>query len=437
MLPARADAGVVVICHGARGDGLRHADLQRLRLAPNLRIEHESVDVRQLPVNLAEVQVLVERQRRRPELRGDIGRQQARDVRPACARRHGDRSVEALAFIGHEEVQHVLDDRAAERDAELLVLRIDLPARVELRGRASAEIGGGIRAHDLALEAIGTGACFRGHRGARDLVVFGLVVGRDDLVLADRKLWERVALAEELATHAALADIVFLPDTVDEHVDRADALRAAAQCGVAARIDAEREPRHRIRELEKVTGDLRHRLDLHLRDRGGDLRGPHFRQPRSAHRHRGNGATDLGRLAQVERGSRGHAEGRRDFGTFAGFHSISARRKTYEAVDAISSGRGPASEAGGDIAHHDLGIRRSAATQSGQSGLSPPRCRQNQQPNRKYCGNSLPHGIRPHAHVFPSGDRSSVPRPKHAGEQEPGLEGPALRHRKLERSAVL
>src|SRR5690349_3253 len=107
---------------------------------PNLRGEHEPIDLRQLPVELAEVEVFVERQVRGPELRGDGWRQKARDIRTPSAARHRDRRVEALAFIRHEEMHDVLDDRSTEGHAELLVLRIDLLPGVELGRRLRAEV---------------------------------------------------------------------------------------------------------------------------------------------------------------------------------------------------------------------------------------------------------------------------------------------------------
>src|SRR6266853_6744672 len=94
----------------------------------------------------------------------------------------------------------VLDDRSAEGAAKLLVLggRLDVRVRGELGRGLAAEILSGVRAEDLAFELVGAGPGPGGDGGTRDLVVFGLVVGRDDLVLTDRELWEGIALGEKL-----------------------------------------------------------------------------------------------------------------------------------------------------------------------------------------------------------------------------------------------
>src|SRR5690606_21335102 len=64
-------------------------------------------------------------------------------------------------------------------------------------------------------------------RSAADLVVFGLVVGRDDLVLADRQLRERAAAGRVLAADTTLEHVVLLAHAVDEDVDAVRILRAA------------------------------------------------------------------------------------------------------------------------------------------------------------------------------------------------------------------
>src|SRR5690606_3951553 len=150
------------------------------------------------------------------------------------------RRVVLLGLVGDEEMQPVADQRATEERAVLLLLRLDLRAALMFRGRARTPLGRGVVPEEDAFELVGA-RTRRGHdRGAADLVELGLVVGGDDLVLADRELRERVAARGVLATDAARQGVALLADAIDVDVYRPRGRRAGAQAGVAAGVLDER-----------------------------------------------------------------------------------------------------------------------------------------------------------------------------------------------------
>ena len=88
--PAQIPARVVVLVVG-RGRSRRLASRpHQLLLAADLAAQLEAVGIRGLEVHLAEPQILRERVRRRPELRGDVRRQQRGHgrLREAATRKH-------------------------------------------------------------------------------------------------------------------------------------------------------------------------------------------------------------------------------------------------------------------------------------------------------------------------------------------------------------
>src|SRR6266704_1570675 len=162
-------------------------------------------------------------------------------------------------------MQGVLNDRSTERKSELLVLGGCLDVgicRRELSRRLGAEVIAGIGAENLALEPIGARFGLRSDGHTRDLIVFGLVIGRDDLVFADRKLRKGVALSIVCLATQAASDVTLLAYAVDIYVDRVVVLRPASDRGLAGVIGVEHDSRHRIRELEEVAAELRNRLDV-------------------------------------------------------------------------------------------------------------------------------------------------------------------------------
>ena len=90
-------------------------------------------------------------------------------------------------------MQRVRDDGATHRKTVFVVAGRGFFARHLFGGcrRAQAFVGRG--AENFTMKFIGARLGLRNDSGARNLVVFGLVVGRDDLVFADRELRERVA----------------------------------------------------------------------------------------------------------------------------------------------------------------------------------------------------------------------------------------------------
>src|SRR5690606_33836187 len=136
-----------------------------------------------------------------------------------------------LGLVGHEVMQAVAHDRATHGEAVLLLARARLGARGVLRRGRLAPVVGGPVPEEVAGEVVGARARHGRDAGAAELVVLGLVVGRDHLVFGDAQLRKRIAAAGVLSGDAALEYVVLLADAVDEHVDAAGQLGSAAQRG--------------------------------------------------------------------------------------------------------------------------------------------------------------------------------------------------------------
>ena len=372
-LPASIDARVVIenVDAGRRRDETRA--VSTLVFAAYFGGQHEAIIGGGLPVQLAEVEVLVEGLARRSEFRQGARRQLSDDIRRRrVSGSDRDRRGESLGLVGHEEMQRVLDDRSAEREPELLVLGggLDVRVRGEFRGRFGSEILTGVGAEDLPFEPVGAGLGLGGYRSARDLVVLGLVVGGDHLVLADRELREGIALGEELPADTALLDVVLLAHAIDVHIHRGGVLRSALERSVAARVHLELHARHGVGELEEVAGELRDGLDLLLRNDGADLGGPHLGQALGRARDR-----DGLQLLEVQ-----HRRGRdvqRDGLLRPGprIDVVGPRRQTHDGVDAVGAGLGMARETGVDVLGRDFAVGFGLALQGGTGFLRPGNAR--------------------------------------------------------------
>ena len=151
----------------------------------------------------------------------------------------------------------------------------------------SAPVLGRVVPERLGLELVGARARHGDDRRAAQLVELRLVVRRDDLVLADRELRERIAARQCLAADAAAQHVVLLADAIDEDVHAVRRLRAAANfAGRAIGAGDELHAGHDIGEREEVARVLRQRLDLLRRDVGCDFGGPRFAQRRRSDGHR-------------------------------------------------------------------------------------------------------------------------------------------------------
>ena len=158
-------------------------------------------------------------------------------------------------------------------------------ARLDRIGRAP--VLGGVVVERLGLELVGARARHGDDRRAAQLIELRLVVRRDDLVLADRELRERIAARQRLAADAAAQHVVLLADAVDEDVHAVRRLRAAADfAGRAVGAGHELHARHDVREREEVARVLRQRLDLLRRDVGRDFGRARLVQRRRSDRHR-------------------------------------------------------------------------------------------------------------------------------------------------------
>src|SRR5690606_25901867 len=133
----------------------------------------------------------------------------------AAAKQEVARRGKLLGLVGDEEMGHVADDRPAHAQAILLLLALGLVGPVPLLETAArAPAGVGAVPEEAALRLVAARARGRDDRRAAELVEFGLVVLGDDLVLADRRLRERVAAAGVLATDAAGGHVVLLAHAV-------------------------------------------------------------------------------------------------------------------------------------------------------------------------------------------------------------------------------
>src|SRR5690606_10205890 len=240
QLVAQVDPGLLVGVERGRRRQALVLHLDGLALVAVLGGELEVVILAEQPVDLGEVQVLLERRGvgAGAVLLAQVGRQLVGGV--AAAEQEVAGGLVLLGLVGEEEVGHVADDRAAEADAILLLLALGLGrALALLEAAARAPLGAGAVPEEAALELVGAGAGGGHDRRAAELVELGLVVLGDDLVLADRRLREGVAAAGVLAADAAGGHVVLLAHAVDEHVDRVGALRAGADPGVAAGVGDE------------------------------------------------------------------------------------------------------------------------------------------------------------------------------------------------------
>src|SRR5690606_4977598 len=396
QLVAQVDAGLLV---GVEGRGRRQAlvlHLDGLALVAVLGGQLEVVVLADQPVDLAEVQVLLERrgvgagavllaQPRRQLVRGE-----------AAAQAEGARALVLLGLVGDEEVGHVADDRAAEADAVLLLLALGLGrALALLEAAARAPVGAGAVPEEAALEFVAARAGSGHDRGAAELVELGLVVLGDDLVLADRRLRERVAAAGVLAADAAGGHVVLLADAVDEHVDRVGALRAGTDAGIAAGVGNELHARRGIGEGQEVAGVLRQRLDLLLADVAGHLGGTglHRRLGSDLHGlHRGRLARRpaLRQAAHAEVDGRGLADLHGQFlrGALAvgvHLHPVGAGRQACQRVASFGRGLHGAAQAGGGVDRGAAGACRGRrvgidlATDGGAGALRHGRAASQQQ----------------------------------------------------------
>eukprot|EP01136_Pigoraptor_vietnamica_P016669 Opistho-1_new@60865 len=396
MFPAGQAADFL---HAGDGAGLIGGDAAAegfTRFVAILAREFEQVAITGREVDLAEIQVLVELL----DVRAVVPREARGEQRTAGAQEAGEGDVarveNALAFIGHEEVQDVLDDRATERTAEVEVLAPHLLAgcirRHEFDRTLVAQMLVGEVDKTRPLELVGARLGHRGDRDRADLVELGLVVRADDAIFADRRLRERVALARILAGDAVLQDIVLLADAIDEDVDRVGGLRAALQAILLrAAAGEELHARGQIGKGHEVAVILRQLLDQALRDRGADFAALHRTDAAAGDDDlvAAAGGADAGRRQiEIELGILRD----RDRELVGAAHAVGGRRlkpvvaggERRELIAAIGGRLAGAGKAGVDVDDRDLADaafgrhraaqRRSDLGISGGSGADRQRC---------------------------------------------------------------
>ena len=365
VLVAQVDAGLVVVLAGRTGGGVDPDDVGDLGFIATFRTQLEVVVHADQPIDLAEVQALLERYAEGtdqiPVLCGNLV-----DVE-AAPRDHRIRRRLILGFEREEEVRAILDDRPAEGHAVVLLGEIRLWRVVALlENGLGTPVAGELVPEHRAAELVAAGLGDGNDGSAADLVEFRLVVGGDDLVFTDRELRERVAVGRILAGNAALQHIVLLANAIDEDVDAVGGLGARTQAGAAIRSLDELHARDGIGEPEEVACALRQRLDLLGADVGGDFR-------RAGLRHRL--ADDLYRIevghaigwrrrgGQVDGGDLRNLQGDGARATGAALDAIGTGRQARQCITATGGGVRAARVAGIDIGHRDLAAGTDLAAQ--------------------------------------------------------------------------
>jgi hypothetical protein len=379
VLPTQRDTPVLVDLVGAVVGGVLPAHVVHLGFIAILARQLDAVVVGDFPVQLAEVQVLGERQVGCTVLRCQVGRQQADVGRGIGAGLDAAWHDVFLALVGKEEVHAVLDDRAAEGKPIFLDLRIDLA--IALVGPLFAQRLIGVAVEQLAVELVGARLGCRGDGRAADLAELGLVVGGDDLVFADGQLRKWIALAVLLTGNATLGHVALLADAVDVQVAGAGVGGATAQGGVALGVDVEHHARHGVGKLQEVARGLRQLLDLAQRDDVADLRGLDVPGQRRGHAHRAQRGGIAGRRGgwrlQVHGRGGGHLQG--DIaGHATGLDRVGARLQADDGVGAVLADDRAAHRTGGLVGdgHFLAGLGRGHGTaQDGGGGLGKARHR--------------------------------------------------------------
>ena len=385
VLPAQVVAGdLVAVDRGTLG-GVVAAHADPLVLVAQLGGPLHQVAVIGGPGQLAEDHVLGERGRRRPELGEDARWQVGRVVAPGRAQLNRFRRAVVLGLVGDEVAEPVAQDRPGDRQPVLLLPRTHLHSGPRLGRGRRAPAGVGTVPEEAALEIVAARPGGGHHRGTANLVELGLVVGGDDLVLADGRLRERIATGRILAADAAGQGVALLPHAVDIDVDRAGILRARTQPGVATGVLLELHARHQVGEGQEIARALRQGLDLARRDIGGELGRPRLhRHADHLHRvQRGRIASRCGRgipaQAQVQGGGLSDLDGQlahRRLATGLDLDAVSARRQAGDRVVPVSAGLHAAAQAGGRVEHDHRGIGHGLSTDGRAGALR----------QRRHCG---------------------------------------------------
>ena len=256
----RACIGIDLV--GAR-IGIRAAEIADVRLVAIGHADVEALAIINRPGQLAEEQILLERS---GETAG-VGTEQAGIG--GTIQDDGIGSGLVLALIGSEEMQPVLDDRTAHRQAILHPLQIrpgiaPIPRETVLVGDEG-----------IAAELIGPRAGHRRDDRGRSLLVLRLEILADDPEFLNARLGEGVAATVVLTGHATIDDGRFLVLAVNEDVDRRCALTTGGNGPLGLTL-GHAHTGCQGREIEEVAADLRQVVDLRLADVGGDFRRPHL-----------------------------------------------------------------------------------------------------------------------------------------------------------------
>ena len=194
---------------------------------------------------------------------------------------HVEGAILVIAFIGSEEEQLVLDDRTTERRAILLAFKGRLGVAVALVDEAFfGQRLVGILTENFAMEIIGARFGDGGNDGGARLLIFRLVILRDDAEFLDGELAKGVAAAVLLTRHAAFAQLVLQADAVDEHIDLAGGRGARREALVGFGVVVTHARRERG-EAQEIAIRLRQDAQLFLADVGRDFAGAGFAQAAS------------------------------------------------------------------------------------------------------------------------------------------------------------
>src|SRR5690606_36928250 len=210
VLMAQIQPKIAVVTRRREARRVLSADRHDLALVAVFRRELEQMVVAERQIALAEEQIFVERRARRTQKAIELAA-----TRGILSERDRLRRFERLRLVGHEEVHAVPNDRTAERHTVLLLFGFDFAPSFSLERIRGAPAVGCAVPEGRGLELVRSRTRDRYDRRAAQLIEFGLVVRRDDLVLADAELREGIAARRGLAGNAAAQDVVLLADAID------------------------------------------------------------------------------------------------------------------------------------------------------------------------------------------------------------------------------
>ncbi len=155
VLPAQVDACLVVDLGARKLGRVLIAQTLDLILLAHLCGQFQQMILGDRPVDLAEEQVFLERRTAHTQVRCELWCVVCGQALP---QQDGLGRLELLAFVRHEEMHAIADDRAADGDTVLFLLRLGFLARFPFERIGCAPALVGVVVEHFRLELIGAGA---------------------------------------------------------------------------------------------------------------------------------------------------------------------------------------------------------------------------------------------------------------------------------------